>query len=207
MITHRVFLTHNPWPELVPDKVLLMLLETAACKASDQWEEWRASGELGEDRDSFAAVLFDPTRPRWAKTVSDLVYAIILFGPDAERLIKNGACKADGHDRHGINMGDLVQDFSHCLSDGMFAWGYSAEYKRAIGGGSGFSDKQDRELVLVILKSVVDAVIRMRDGFIAEQRSDGSWSWYSADNEPDSEYAQVTELLSAVGTLTTAAAE
>jgi hypothetical protein len=203
MIAHRVFLTHNPWPELMPDGVLLQRLETAACKASDLWEEWQRAGETKEERDSFAAVLLDPTRPRWVKEISDLVYAIIVFGPDGERFIPNAASKADAHDRHGINMGELVEDFSHCLADGEFADGESAEYDRAIGGGSGLSAEQDGKLVENILINVTSSVALMRDQFINARRlSHGSWRWFSTDDQPDPAYANVVGLLSAKTTLT-----
>jgi hypothetical protein len=208
MIAHRVFLTHNPWQELVPNGVLLRELETAACLASEQWEEWQAAGEIEEGRDSFAAVLLDPTRPRWVKEVGDLVYAIILFGPNAEAFIPNAASKADAHERHGLNMGALVGNRNLCLADGEFAYGNSAEVNRTIGGGSGLSVMQDGELVKTILVSVSEAVIAIRKNFIAEQRRlHGAWRWFSADNQPDSAYTNVVDLLGASGTLTTEAAE
>jgi hypothetical protein len=182
-----------------------MILENAACTASDLWEKWQRLGEVEEGRDSFAAVLLDPTRPRWAKDISDRIFAIIVFGPNGDRYIPNAASKADAHDRHGINMGKLVEEFSYCLADGEFAYGESAEYERAIVGGSGLSPQQDGELVENILANVVASVVALRERFVNERRDEhGNWRWFSPDDRPDPEYVGVTDLLSAETTITVA---
>jgi hypothetical protein len=207
MIAHRVYLIRNPWPELVPDNVLLQQFETAACCASDLWESWLAHGEIEEGRDSFAAVLLDPTRPRWAKTISDLVYTILVFGPNGERYIPNAASKADAHDRHGINMRDLVEQ-NILLADGEFAYGNSATVNRAIGGGSGLSTVQDGALVENILTNVTESVMLVRERFIEERRREhGNWRWFSANDTPNPMYVQVATLLDRAGTRTIEAGE
>ncbi len=190
-----VRLCHNPWPRIVPDGVLLQYLQTAAVNAQEQMREWEAAGEMEEGRDSFAAVLLDPTRRRWARTISDRVMAIILIGPNAEKYVPNGASKADGHDRHNRNMGELVEDLNHLLADGEFGWGNSAEYLGAIGGGSGLKVKQDGELVEGMLIEVIDSVNSNRRTWLDEQRRlKGNHRWFDPDDEPGAEYTAVLDL-------------
>jgi hypothetical protein len=122
--------------------------------------------------------------------------AIILLGPSAMGFLPNGAAKADAHDRHGVDNGELVEHASHCLGNGEFAYGASAEYKRAIGGGSGLSVQQDRDMVYGMLVDTIDQVQLMRDQFIAEQRRvNGSHRWYTRTNLPAEEYDAVLALV------------
>jgi len=186
-----VKLYRNPWREILLDGVVLQILQTAAIEADEKLQKMIARGEVEDGRDSFGAVLLDPTRPRWANTFEDRLFASIELGPNGTKYLPNGAAKADAHDRHGVPNGVLVMNASHCLSDGDFAWGDSAEYNFAIGGGSGLSVEQDGEMVEMILEAVMDAVRDRRDAWLEEQRRAGSHGWYNPDDMPGAEYVSI----------------
>jgi hypothetical protein len=204
----KVVLVRNPWPQTVPDNVLLQFLMTAASSAKQEINCLIQEGKLAEEHDSFAAVLIDPTDRVTYDTISDAVMAIILIGPNAEKFIPNAAAKADAHKRHDLSNGEIVHKANFCLTDGEFAWGYSAEYMGAVGAGSGLKDTQDRDVTFLILKTVLERVHRARADYIRNKRIEhGSWAWYNTTNTPDSDYAVVTELLSSPGALIAPAAE
>jgi hypothetical protein len=206
----KVVLVRNPWPHTVPDDALMMFLTTAATYAQQEIKHLIGEHKLAADRDSFAAVLLDPSnRVNYHyHLVSEIVLAIILIGPAAEKLIPNAAAKADAHNRHSRSNGEFVREANFCLADGEFAWGYSAEFRGAGGAGSGLKDTQDQDVAYQILRYVMSRVHRMREQFIRHHRAEhGSWGWYSSVNTPDPEYADVTELLHAPGVLIAPTAE
>jgi hypothetical protein len=192
----QVRLIRNPWSEILPDGVVLQILQTAASLAEEKMDEWGDRDELREGNDSFGAVLLDPTNRRGADSLSSRVLAIIMIGPKAADYVPNGAAKADAHDRHGVRNGALVDELSHCLGDDDFAWGTSAEYKRMIAGGSGLKPEQDGELADLILQHVVDEVRERRDQWIEEARrpEDAKQGWYNQANDPAPEYKGVLNL-------------
>ncbi|HEV2354450.1 MAG TPA: hypothetical protein VGR89_09415, partial [Puia sp.] len=172
--------------------VVLQLLTTAAVDAQEELARMIAADKVEDGRDSFATVLLDPTRPRWQTTLDERLFALIGFGPNWQRYVPNGAAKADAHDRHGVPTGLLVAERSFCLGDDDFAYGTSAEYFGAIGGGSGLSPEQDGEMTLRILKSVMDSVRSRRDGWIGDLRGpDGTHRWWNPEDRAGSEYVQV----------------
>jgi hypothetical protein len=192
-----VHLVRNPWPRTFPDVLLVASLKDAAAAARRQMQRWEVAGEIEEGRGSFAAVLLDPTRPRSAQTLMERVMAIIMIGPDARKYVANGASKADAHDRHNMNMGQLVGTDNHLLADGEFGWGNSAEYRRAIGGGSGLSVRQDGELVELMLRVLVDAVRAFRKSWLwqqREQKPEAGHRWFDPDDQPGVLYANVIGL-------------
>jgi hypothetical protein len=204
----QIVRVRNPWPDTVPDGVFLSYLSTAACDGLEHMQDLVSAGTLSPDRDSFACVLLDPTGRVVSNVVKDFVIAIVLIGPNAERLVPNAAAKADAHLRHWRSNGDVIEDSNYCLSDGEFAWGYSVDYAGAPGGGSGLSDKQDRDVANTILASFFEKIHDERERFIRDQRAvHGSWGWYNNTNTPDPEYQDVVTLLTADGVITTDAGE
>jgi hypothetical protein len=189
-----VKLYRNPWSATLGDGVVLQILQTAATNAYGRLQNMIVNDEVESGRDSFGMVLLDPTRPRSAVTFADRVFAVIELGPNGASYVPNGAAKADAHDRHGKPNGLLVEEFSFALGDGDFAWGHSASYGPAIGGGSGLSQEQDRNMTYDTLKEVMSRVHVQRSKFLAEQRRGGqSHGWYNPGNEPGADYAAILD--------------
>lgn len=190
--TPIVKMYRNPWPHSVADGVVLQFLMTAATEAADRlqelYEEDWPEGRLPSERDSFAAVLLDPVRTRGATNFLDRLFASVEIGPDAARYLPNGGAKADAHDRLGKPNGFFVDQANFCLGDHDFAWGSSAEYNGAIGGGSGLFPSQDAALTSLILESVMCSVHDYRKQRVEEWRKSGSHGWYNPDNNPHSDY-------------------
>lgn len=191
-----VKLYRNPWSATLEDGVVLQILMTAALSADDQLRGMQQEGDVEPDKDSFGVVLLDPTRPRTATTFAERVLATIELGPHGAHFLPNAAAKADAHDRHGQSNDDLVYEAIHCLGNDDFAWGRSAEYALAIGGGSGLSEEQDHELTLQILEEVMDEVGSRRGAWLKQQRMDGgSQSWLNRDNLPGRQYQDILSMV------------
>ncbi len=194
-----VKLYRNPWRHTLSNKDILLIMRAAAVKADGRLQGMIVAGEVEDGRDSFGAVFFDPTRPRHVTCLADRILATIELGPNGAKFLPNGLAKADAHDRHGLPNGELVKEASHCLGNNDFAWGNSAEYRRAIGGGSGLSAKQDRDMVYGMLKDFYDPIRHRRDDWLADQRTKASHGWYNPSNAPGQEYQ---DALAAVAALT-----
>jgi hypothetical protein len=190
----EVRLCRNPWQDALAGGHVYDLLWNSAMTMSQRLRVMIEADDTTDVRDSFAAVLLDPTRPRDARTIRELVFAIILIGPDSARLVPNGAAKADGHERHDTPMGILVNELPHLLCDGDFAWGNSAEYKRMFGGGSGRSAEEDGELVLELLTNFVDPLLAALPAWLKEKRSHGSHGWWNNANKPGNQYQGLLDI-------------
>jgi hypothetical protein len=105
----QIVRVRNPWPDTVPDGVFLSYLSTAACDGLEHMQDLVSAGTLSPDRDSFACVILDPTGRIDSSVVKDFVIAIVLIGPNAERLVPNAAAKADAHLRHWRSNGDVIE--------------------------------------------------------------------------------------------------
>jgi hypothetical protein len=202
----EVRLYHNPWSQILDDGVVLQTLQTAAVGAAETLTQMIGRGEVEDDRDSYAAVLVDPTNQRSRQNeATDVIFAAILIGPNALKYLPNAVAKADAHDRHCVPNGLLVEQASYCLGDGDFAYGNSAAWppyvsdeeegltELAIAGGSGLSVEQDGEMAFMLLDDVMPRIRMLRDTWIAEQRSAGSHGWYNRQNEPGEQYMAILE--------------
>lgn len=191
----EVRLIRSPWSKSIADNITLGFLNTAAAEMYEQFDEWFEAGKIEEGRDSFAAVILDPTQARWAKTIRDLVIAIVMIGPEAARFVPNATAKADGHDRHDLSMRHLMEEYPHLLGDSDFAYGESAEYDYCVGGGSGLSPEQDGELVLILLKEFIERVNSARQQWLADRRNNGGkQAWWNAENTPGLQYESLLTL-------------
>lgn len=190
----EVRLIRNPWGESLADGVVLQTFMTAALNA----REW-ASGEVEfgymDGYDAFASVFLDPTRPRGQAGIQERIMAVILFGKDAFKLVPNAAAKADAHDRHGINNGELVREANFCLGDGDFAYGDSSYYKGAIAAGSGFTQIQDKHMVDRMLEESMTKIHDHRQNWIRSQRRvGGQLAWFNINDQPGAEYLAIEHL-------------
>jgi len=189
-----VKLYRNPWAATLSDDVVLQILQTAATNAHRRLQDMIVSGEVDSSHDSFGMVFLDPTRPRSAVTFDDRVFAVIELGPNGASYVPNGAAKADARDRHGLPNELLVDEYNFTLGDGDFAWGNSASYGPAIGGGSGLSQAQDHTMTFDTLEEVMTRVHVERSRFLAERRKGGrSHGWYNPGNEPGADYAAILD--------------
>jgi hypothetical protein len=185
-------LIRNPWRDTLGDGLVLDHLTTAAITAQEQLEQW----QVDQDRESFAAVILDPTLSlTTGDRIRDFVIAIILIGPNAEDYLPNAAANADAHSRHFRSSSELVEVDNYLLADGESALGGSALYREAISGGSGSSVKMDDELVMIMLMRFVDRISRARENWLQAQLSSGSRAWFSSDDRPDPQYAEVCDLV------------
>lgn len=199
----EVALIRNPWAQTVPDERLMDLLVHAAQQGAAKLEKWIAKGKAAPDRNSFGAVILDPTRPRGDATLQDRILAVITIGDLGDQYVPNGAAKADAHDRHGVPNGILVQSRNHCLGDDDFAWAGSVEYQGAIGAGSGLSAKQDAKLMLRMLRIAIDGVREIREIWLEERRADGGRrAWW---NEEDSVHIVYLDIVQQLGILSRSA--
>jgi hypothetical protein len=189
MSSAAIELYRNPWESTMDNRTVVEFLKIAGDKADDLLATWIEDGKVARSSSSFAAVILDPVRPRSAVEFKDRVLATVEIGPKSARYLSYAAAKADVYDRHGVPNRELVASYSHCLNDDDLAWGGSAEYDRAIGGGSGLSEQQDTTLVRVILRSFVDNVRHYHDAWLAERRQEGGQDWYNSTDEPGAEYA------------------
>lgn len=189
---HPIKLWHNPWEAILPEGVVLQILVTAAAEAKQEIVHLINEGKLNLGQDSFGFVMFDPTRPRGITALEDLVVASISLGGVGDGFLANALAKADLHDRHGLPSSQLVDGYIHCFGDGDFVHGGSVEYKKAIGGGSGFSIAQDIKLAYMMLKSIVDATGRMMSNWIRENGKGKSGAdWLNADNRAPDRYMNI----------------
>ncbi len=190
-----VRLHKNPWSESLTTERLREIVTEGAEKIAALLAVMMERGETKQGNESFALVFLDPTRPRidwWA--TSELVVATIGIGPAQGDYLPNAWAKAEAHYRHGISNGRLVDDFTHCLGDHDFAWGASAEYNRAIAGGSGQKALQDHELALVFLKHVIPAINAERKAWLDSKRETGSHRWFNNQDEPVTDYREIRTL-------------
>lgn len=187
-------LIRNPWSKSLGDNVVLGFLESAALTMGDEFDRLVDSGEAEEGRDSFAAVILDPTAPRSTR-LRDMVIAIVLIGPNAANYVANGAAKADAHERHDVPMDELVQLYPHCLGDDDFAYGNSVEYGFAFGGGSGLSEEQDGDLVSILLREFIDRINEARFQWLNDRRANGGKRrWWNEADEPGMDYKGLIDL-------------
>jgi len=145
-------------------------------------------GEVDPSRNSFGMVFLDPTNPRGVTKLAKLILATIELGPRGTDYLPNAAAKADAHHRHGMPNGALLQEGNFSLGDGDFAWGHSARYGTAIGGGSGLSAEQDYNLTYATLEEVMTRVHNERQRFLSERRKQGKHGWFNAANMPPEQY-------------------
>lgn len=196
LISPIVNLFCNPWDDILSDQEVLESMHAVALVADVRLRRMIRDGEVEDGRDSLGVVLLDPTPSRSATSFNEQVLATIVLGPHGAEFVPNAAAKADAHARHGVNNGLLVRYASHCLGNGDFAWGNSAEYKGAIGGGSGLSVEQDGAMVRLMLEHIMETVRVSRDCWIDEQRrlNPEGHRWFNSANEPPAKYKAVLDL-------------
>lgn len=190
----EVRLLNNPWEGSLTTGFVLQTLTTAALKAGERVRDLILHGLIEPDA-CFADVILDPTRPRGQVGIQERVMAIVLYGANAAEYIANAAAKADAHDRHGRNIGELVRNASFCLGDGDFAYGDSTSYRGAISAGSGFDEAHDELVASIILEQSMDRIHRERVRWVNTERASGrTLAWFNEDNEPGAEYAAIRHL-------------
>lgn len=190
MLDVSVRLYRNPWSASVDRGAVLGFLMTAATNGAMSLERMIGEGEIPDENNSFGAVFLDPTRPSGADP-RDLLMAAILIGENGGKFLPNALAKACAHSRLGMCNGVAVREANYCLADGDFAWGDSAEltddegHILAIGGGSGLSVAEDRELTLFMMRSFFPSVHNARAAWVDRRRRIAdSHGWYNRGNQP-----------------------
>lgn len=184
MLKTRILIVQNPWSHRVPLSVLAEILtEIAEDRAEHIESSFRADDETGEH--NFAFVILDPTAPQW-KPSSETILAIVLIGPNAERLIPNAIAKAVWHRDHGQMAGYGAYVDTLTGADGDFAWGFSCRVDNTIGGGSGLTQEADAYEVGVALVAFNFGIRALQKNWLECQKKRPNW--FCNTNQPGEQY-------------------
>jgi hypothetical protein len=180
-----VLVNPSPYGDVVPQEDFVEIARRVVRKVGGQIMSMRNASEV--EKPVFAFALFDPTQPPWMLEYSSWIIAA-AYGDDGSRLLPNGLDKGMQTVRFGEEWGKVLYTQPHRIPPGAFRWGFAGMVDGTPGGGSGFSEMQDKRVVYEAASEYNYQIAMAFDRWNAahpRKRADGkSHSWFTDDGNP-----------------------
>jgi hypothetical protein len=183
----KVVVYNRPWsPSTFTADNYDDLLGRCARETAERIAARARQGRNGYPRNSFAAILMDPT-VGLDVAAEDALLAVISIGDEGDDFVPNAVAKAFDGRRLFLssggdgNVGTAVHTASHLIPDGGFRYGHGSKDF----GGSGLSESMDWREAARLYHNLIAGVDAAREEW---EEAAGPGRWFSNDDSPGTEY-------------------